>query len=127
MSPTPVPPGETSPSFMLTSGIMPPSGVKLSWPEFDRAGRRAGGGGGEEARGERAEADLLALHVPAGLIGRQRLIHPPPGQLRVAVLLEQPRHQGRGEPQDAHDGEHDAALALAAHHLAVGDRERRTR
>ncbi len=33
MSPTPVPPGETSPSFMLTRGIMPPRGVKLSWPE----------------------------------------------------------------------------------------------
>ncbi len=31
--PTPVPPGETSPSFMLTSGTMPPRGVKLSWPE----------------------------------------------------------------------------------------------
>ena len=34
MIPTPVPPGDTSPSFMLTSGIMPPSGVKLSWPEL---------------------------------------------------------------------------------------------
>ena len=30
-SPTPVPPGDTSPSFMLTRGTMPPRGVKLSW------------------------------------------------------------------------------------------------
>src|SRR3982074_3968991 len=30
LSPTPTPPGLTSPSFMCTSGTMPPAGVKLS-------------------------------------------------------------------------------------------------
>ena len=47
--PAPTPPGETSPSRMLTSGTAPPPGVKLSCEEIDGAGRRAGGRGRERA------------------------------------------------------------------------------
>ena len=95
MRPTPTPPGDTSPSFMLTSGIMPPSGVKLSCAQLTapvdvpvvEAANTPGDGG--------AEADLLALHVAAGLVGRDRLVDPAAGQLRVAVLLEEAGHQRR--------------------------------
>ena len=74
---------------------MPPSGVKLSWaaltapvdvPVVDAANSPDDDG---------PEADLLALGVPAGLVGRERLVHAPLRQLGVAVLLEEARHQDR--------------------------------
>ena len=95
MRPTPMPPGDTSPSFMLTSGIMPPSGVKLSWPEstapvdvpvVDAANSP------DEAEPKRTS--LLSM-LPPAWSADERLVDAPPGQLGVAVLLEQPGHERR--------------------------------
>ena len=76
---------------MLISGMTPPSGVKLSWaastapvdvPVVEAANTPDASG---------TEADLLALHVAARLVGRDRLVDAPAGEVRVAVLLEQAR------------------------------------
>ena len=88
LRPTPTPPGLTSPSIMWLSGTPPPSGVKLSCIELTEpldvpvveAAQSAGGG--------RSEADLLALHVPAGLVGRDLLGGAEVVEPRVAVALE---------------------------------------
>ena len=101
----------------------PPSGVKLSWPEST----------------EPVEVPVVdAANTPdendpkrTSLLSR----FPPPWSAeidwstprRVSSMLpfcsNRPAARRRGEPQHAHDGEHRPALALAAHHLAVGDRE----
>ena len=90
MSPTPVPPGEDLAELHVDERDHAAEGVKLSWPELTEPVEVPVVDAANNPDENGAEADLLALHVPAGLIGRQRLIHPPPGQLRVAVLLEQP-------------------------------------
>ena len=64
--PAPTPPTMISPSWMLISGIMPPSAVKRVVHGVDGAARGRGGDDGEQRRGDDAEADLLALHVAAG-------------------------------------------------------------
>ena len=68
----------TSPSRMLTSGTIPPSGVKLSCMELT-APHEASVVDDREQRGVgHAEPHLLALHVAAGLHDAGRRI-PPPG------------------------------------------------
>ena len=52
---------------MLISGIMPPSGMKLSCMALTAPQEAAVVIDGEQRRGGDAEADLLAFHVAAGL------------------------------------------------------------
>ena len=99
--PTPTPPGEISPNFMCTIGADPAERRERVVHAVDGAGRGAGGRGGEQAARGGAEAHLLALHVPARLRRRDRLVDAERGQLRVAVLLgehRQRRESRRGCP-----------------------------
>ena len=64
--PAPTPPKMISPSWMLISGIMPPSGVKLSCMALTAPQEAAVVIDGEQGGGDDAEADLLAFHVAAG-------------------------------------------------------------
>ena len=60
--PEPTPPGATSPSIMLTIGIMPPSAVYESWNEFTAPVEVSVVAAAKVAEFEHAEPDLLALH-----------------------------------------------------------------
>ncbi len=78
-----------------------------------RPRRRPGRGGGKEARGGRAEAHLLALHVR-----RARL------DARVAVKLEVHREAGRRDPQHEHRREQCVPLPPIPDQPAERERER---
>src|SRR5882724_4838854 len=75
--PAPTPPTMTSPSWMLMSGIMPPSAVKLSCMAFDGAAGSRRRDHCEQGGGDDAEAHLLAFHVAAGEAhGREGVVAP---------------------------------------------------
>ena len=56
-----------SPSMMLTSGTMPPSGIRLSCMVLTAPQEASVVIGGEQRGIGDPEADFLALHVAAGL------------------------------------------------------------
>ena len=74
IKPTPTPPGEISPSIMCAIGASAAERRERVVHAVDRAGRRAGRRAGPDAAGGSAEAHLLALHVPARLRRRDRLV-----------------------------------------------------
>ena len=126
MTPTPTPPKTISPSAMLSIAMPPASGVRLSCAVLtaprrgDGRGRRPEGGRGD------AEADLLALHVAAGLQRRRRLVGAGPRQVRVAGLLAREDHAHAEHDQHHRGGEQRPALSPVAGELAehVGEGHR---
>ncbi len=108
--PAPTPPTTISPSWMLISGIMPPSAVKLSCIALTAPARGRGGDDREERAGGDAEADLLALHVAAR--------HAELVQHGVARGLLPIGDGDAGEEDRQHRREDRPALALVAHRLA---------
>ena len=104
---------------MLISGIIPPSGVKLSCMAFTAPQEAAVVIVANRARQRDAEADLLALHVAGRRIdaeGRKR---------RVGLRLGPVGDGDAGDEQHHHRREDRPALPLVADHPAEGVGERR--
>ena len=124
ISPTPTPPGLTSPSIMWTIGHIPPIGVKLSCMQLT----------------EPFDVPVVdAAHSPH-VAGPKRTSLPsmlPPTSSRRRALVDAERRSGRGlpepsativntlngQPDAGHHGEQDAGLLLRADQDAVGDDE----
>jgi len=114
IAPRPTPPNTTSPSFRLTRGTRPPSGLKLSCMELTAPHRCARGRGSKEGGVDHPEAHLLALQVADALVERQA------GQGRIWAGLGSVGGENPGQEQDGHRPEYRPSLPLFARHAAKG-------
>ncbi len=87
LSPTPTPPGETSPNIMCSIGDRPPSGVYESCMLFTAPVEVPVVAPANRPLPACADAHLLAFDVAARLRDRQRLVGAGGGEVRVAVLF----------------------------------------
>ena len=97
---------------MLISGIMPPKRHEAGMHGVDGTAGGRGGDHREQGRGDDAEADLLAFHVPA------RAVDAEGGERGIGMGLRPVGHRDAGQEQHTHGGQDRPALALVAGHAA---------
>ena len=120
ISPTPTPPGLTSPSFMCSIGIMPPIGVMLSCMQLTEPFDVPVVVAAHRPHVDGAEAHLLALHVPADDCVDEIAWSTPSAverrgcRIRSATIAS----SEQDEPDAGHHGQQHPGLLLVADHDA---------
>ena len=114
--PAPTPPTMISPSWMLISGIMPPSAVKVSCMALTAPHEAAVVITANSAEATMPKRTSLPSMLPP--------VRPMRGEGVVAVRFRPVADDDAGDEQHAHHGEDRPALALVADHAAedVGQR-----
>ncbi len=89
-----------------------------------RAATCVGGRGGKQRRIRNTEADLLALHIAAGLSRSCSILNPQVRQNGIAGLLEMVYDEYADQEHDGERGENGPALSGISYHLPERVRQR---